>query len=67
MKCQMKDCDGEYRVIASYYVKRIKKRHRLCDKCNHEDYTIEISSREYDRMRKLIIELKESIRKYMGN
>lgn len=66
MKCQTENCDGEYRVITSYYIGKIKKRHRRCDKCGHEDYTIEISDKEYNRQRKLIIGLKELIRVYTG-
>jgi len=66
MKCQINNCDGEYRVIASYYTGNTKKRHRRCDKCGYEDYTIEISTKEYDRQRKLIIGLKELIREYTG-
>lgn len=65
-KCLQKNCDGEYRVLQSYYVRGVKKRHRKCDKCGHEDYTIEISSKEYDRMRKLIFGMKDLIRQYLG-
>ena len=67
VKCTQNACDGEYRVVTSYYVKGIKKRHRICDKCKHEDYTIEISSKEYDRMRKLIVGLKVLLKEYLGN
>jgi len=66
VKCQTKNCDGEYRVLSSYYVRGIKKRHRKCDKCKHEDYTIEISAKEYDRMRKLIIGLRDLVKEYLG-
>lgn len=65
VKCQTKNCDGEYRVLNSYYVRGIKKRHRKCDKCKHEDYTIEISAREYDRMRKLVFGLSDLVKEYL--
>jgi hypothetical protein len=66
MKCQTKGCDGGYRVLSSYYSRGIKKRHRKCSKCGHEDYTIEISSTEYERMRSLIVGLKVLLKDYLG-
>lgn len=65
-KCQTKNCTGEYRVLSSYYIKGIKKRHRKCTVCKHEDYTIEISASEYERMKKMIVGLKLLINEYLG-
>ena len=65
--CKQKGCTGKYRVVTSYYVHGdTKKRHRKCDVCGFEDYTIEISAKNYERMRKLIIGLKILLRDYMG-
>ena len=68
MKCNQKNCDGEYRVITTYHVARgdVRKRHRKCDKCGFEDYTIEMSSKEYERMRRLIVGLKVLLKEYLA-
>ena len=66
MKCNQKNCEGEFRVLSSYYSYGVKKRHRKCNVCGHDDYTIEISSKEYDRMRKLIFGMKDLISQYLG-
>lgn len=65
MKCQTKNCEGIFRVISSYYIKGVKKRHRKCDLCGHEDYTIEVSAKEYNRLRKVIMGLKILIDEYI--
>ena len=68
MKCPIEKCNGKFRVERSYNIRgKTPKRLHKCDKCGHTDYTIEISARDYERMRKLIVNLKVIIRDYMQN
>ena len=66
MKCPMNKCTGQFRTMTSYDVRgRTRKRRRKCDKCGFEDYTIEVSARDYERMRKLIVNFKVLIKDYL--
>jgi hypothetical protein len=68
MKCPIDKCDGKFWVVHSYNIRgKTPKRLHRCDRCGYEDYTIEISSRDYERMRKLVVQLKVIVKDYMQN
>ena len=67
MKCPIDRCKWSFRVKNSYNVRgKTPKRLHKCNICGFEDHTIEISSRDYERMRKLVVGLKILIRDYLG-
>ena len=67
MKCPIDGCEGYFRHKSGWYVRGgIMKRLRICDTCGHVDRTIEVSVRDYDRMKKLVIGLKILLKEYLG-
>ena len=68
MKCNYKGCKGNLEVIKTWYIiGNIPKRRRLCDTCEFSTTTIEVDADKYDRMRRLVSDLKLAIHEYVNN